>query len=73
MEDAGNGASGFFAEEILAPLGADISGSVFLDPDGTFPNHVPNPEAMHLLVKYMRKYSRDCISWQDFTDNYIFV
>ena len=44
VEDAGNGASGFFAEEILAPLGADISGSVFLDPDGTFPNHVPNPE-----------------------------
>ncbi len=44
VEDAGNGASGFFATDILAPLGADISGSVFLDPDGTFPNHVPNPE-----------------------------
>ena len=43
VEDAGNGAAGFFATEILAPLGADISGSVFLDPDGTFPNHVPNP------------------------------
>ena len=44
VEDAGNGAAGFFATDILAPLGADISGSVFLDPDGTFPNHVPNPE-----------------------------
>ena len=44
VEDAGNGAAGFFAEEILKPLGADISGSVFLEPDGTFPNHVPNPE-----------------------------
>lgn len=43
-EDAGNGAAGFFAPEILAPLGADVSGSVFLDPDGHFPNHVPNPE-----------------------------
>ncbi len=42
--DAGNGASGFFASSILAPLGADTSGSVFLDPDGTFPNHIPNPE-----------------------------
>ena len=31
--DAGNGASGFFASRILEPLGADISGSVFLDPD----------------------------------------
>lgn len=44
VEDAGNGAAGFFATGILEPLGADISGSVFLDPDGTFPNHVPNPE-----------------------------
>ena len=42
--DAGNGASGFFATEILKPLGADIAGSVFLEPDGMFPNHVPNPE-----------------------------
>lgn len=42
--DAGNGAGGFFARDVLAPLGADISGSCFLDPDGTFPNHEPNPE-----------------------------
>lgn len=44
VEDAGNGAAGFFAPKILEALGADISGSVFLDPDGTFPNHIPNPE-----------------------------
>ncbi len=42
--DAGNGAGGFFAEKVLKPLGADISGSVFLEPDGRFPNHSPNPE-----------------------------
>lgn len=42
--DAGNGAGGFFASEILAKLGADITGSQFLDPDGMFPNHIPNPE-----------------------------
>lgn len=42
--DAGNGAGGFFAENVLKPLGADITGSQFLQPDGTFPNHVPNPE-----------------------------
>ncbi len=42
--DSGNGASGFFVSEILEPLGADTAGSQFLDPDGTFPNHVPNPE-----------------------------
>ena len=42
--DAGNGAGGFYADRVLQPLGADITGSQFLDPDGTFPNHVPNPE-----------------------------
>ena len=42
--DAGNGAGGFYARDVLAPLGADVSGSQFLEPDGMFPNHVPNPE-----------------------------
>lgn len=42
--DAGNGAGGFFASHVLQPLGADTSGSQFLDPDGRFPNHIPNPE-----------------------------
>ncbi len=44
VADAGSGAAGFFATDILAPLGADISGSLLLDPDGSFPGHVPNPE-----------------------------
>ena len=42
--DAGNGAGGFFAEKVLARLGADTRGSQFLEPDGMFPNHIPNPE-----------------------------
>lgn len=42
--DAGNGAGGFYADRVLQPLGADITGSQFLEPDGMFPNHVPNPE-----------------------------
>lgn len=42
--DAGNGAGGFFASKVLDQLGADTKGSQFLDPDGNFPNHVPNPE-----------------------------
>lgn len=42
--DAGNGAGGFFAEKVLTELGADTSGSQFLEPDGRFPNHVPNPD-----------------------------
>ncbi len=42
--DAGNGAGGFYAGEVLEPLGADVSDSQFLEPDGMFPNHIPNPE-----------------------------
>lgn len=42
--DAGNGAGGFFASKVLEPLGADTKGSLFLEPDGRFPNHEPNPE-----------------------------
>ncbi|KNA20140.1 hypothetical protein SOVF_055140 [Spinacia oleracea] len=42
--DAGNGAGGFFVDKVLGPLGAVTSGSQFLEPDGMFPNHIPNPE-----------------------------
>ena len=60
--DAGNGAGGFFANNVLAPLGADISGSQFLDPDGTFPNHQPNPEnkeAMESICRQVRETGAD--------------
>lgn len=52
--DAGNGAGGFYATEVLERLGANISGSQFLNPDGMFPNHIPNPEnneAMESICK----------------------
>ena len=55
--DAGNGSGGFLATRVLAPLGADVSGSQFLEPDGTFPNHAPNPEdkaAMRAAVAMVR-------------------
>ena len=42
--DAGNGAGGFYADKVLKPLGANTDGSRYLDPDGSFPNHIPNPE-----------------------------
>ncbi len=52
--DAGNGAGGFFVDKILNVLGADTTGSRYLDPDGMFPNHEPNPEnkeAMAAIVE----------------------
>ena len=42
--DAGNGAGGFYATRVLKELGANVEGSQFLEPDGSFPNHIPNPE-----------------------------
>lgn len=41
--DAGNGNGGFFVD-VLKNLGADTTGSQFINPDGRFPNHIPNPE-----------------------------
>lgn len=60
--DAGNGVGGFYAEKVLKPLGADISGSQFLEPDGMFPNHAPNPEneqAMQSLCEAVKKQHAD--------------
>lgn len=60
--DAGNGAGGFFATKVLSGLGANISGSQFLDPDGMFPNHQPNPEnkeAMESISKAVLENNAD--------------
>lgn len=60
--DAGNGAGGFYANEVLKKLGADISGSQFLEPDGMFPNHIPNPEnkeAMESICKAVKDNKAD--------------
>jgi phosphomannomutase len=60
--DAGNGAGGFFASKVLDPLGADTVGSQFLEPDGRFPNHVPNPEneeAMQSICDAVRRHRAD--------------
>ena len=43
LREPGNGAGGFFATQVLAPLG-DVSSSINLEPDGAFPNHPANPE-----------------------------
>lgn len=62
LVDAGNGAGGFFADQVLLPLGADTSGSLFLEPDGYFPNHVPNPEdneAMDSICRAVRREKAD--------------
>ena len=60
--DAGNGAGGFYVDKVLKPLGADTAGSQFLEPDGNFPNHIPNPEdkkAMHAVSQRVKETGAD--------------
>lgn len=60
--DAGNGAGGFYVDKVLKPLGADTDGSRFLEPDGSFPNHIPNPEneqAMESIMEAVRETKAD--------------
>ena len=60
--DAGNGAGGFYVDKVLKPLGADTTGSCYLDPDGSFPNHIPNPEdkdAMKSITKAVNDNNAD--------------
>lgn len=60
--DAGNGAGGFYAHKVLKPLGADVEGSRYLDPDGSFPNHIPNPEnkeAMASITEAVKENNAD--------------
>ena len=60
--DAGNGAGGFYADKVLKPLGANTDGSRYLDPDGNFPNHIPNPEdkeAMESIIEAVKETKAD--------------
>ncbi|MDE6058561.1 MAG: phosphomannomutase/phosphoglucomutase [Clostridia bacterium] len=62
LVDAGNGAGGFYADLVLKPLGADVAGSQFLEPDGSFPNHIPNPEnaeAMKSVCDAVKRHKAD--------------
>lgn len=60
--DAGNGAGGFYVDKVLRPLGAITEGSRYLDPDGSFPNHIPNPEnkeAMESIIEAVKETKAD--------------
>lgn len=46
--DCGNGVAGLAIEEIFNELGLKTKG-IYVDPDGTFPNHHPDPSEEHNL------------------------
>lgn len=51
--NAGNGSGGFF-KTILEDLGADVSQSLNLEPDGNFPGGIPNPESPSMVEATIR-------------------
>ncbi len=51
--DGGNGTAGFVGYDIFKGLGYDIEG-LFIEPDGTFPNHHPDPTVEKNLVDLKR-------------------
>jgi phosphomannomutase / phosphoglucomutase len=55
--DCGNGAAGLVAQRLLTAIGADVIG-LFCEPDGTFPNHHPDPtvdETLDDLIATVRR------------------
>ncbi|MEE1199359.1 MAG: hypothetical protein U0L09_01790 [Christensenellales bacterium] len=58
--DAGNGTGGFFAD-LLEELGADVTGSLNLLPDGNFPGHSPSTEndALNAIAQAVRENEAD--------------
>ena len=52
--DAGNGAGGPYLPEILRKLGCDVT-ELYCEPDGTFPNHHPDPTVEKYLTDLIAK------------------
>ncbi len=60
--DAGNGTAGFVAAPIFKKLGCEVV-ELYCEPDGTFPNHHPDPtlpEAMGDLIEKVKETNADC-------------
>jgi len=52
--DAGNGLSGTYVPPVLEKLGIKVIG-LYLESDGTYPNHLPNPEDPELTKDLEKK------------------
>ena len=51
--DCGNGVAGVAIQDIFDALELNTSG-IYIDPDGTFPNHHPDPSVEHNLIDVKR-------------------
>jgi phosphomannomutase / phosphoglucomutase len=69
--DAGNGVGGLVGPTVLRALGAEVI-ELFCEPDGTFPNHHPDPtvpENLEHLIKKVKEVGADLgIGWDGDAD-----
>jgi phosphomannomutase/phosphoglucomutase len=60
--DTGNGTAGPLIEKLFRKLGIEFIG-LYLESDGNFPNHLPDPvipENLKDLIEIVKKYNLDC-------------
>lgn len=69
--DAGNGVGGLVGPDLLRALGCEVI-ELFTEPDGTFPNHHPDPTVLENIVELRKKVvelGADCgIGWDGDAD-----
>ncbi|MFT7617823.1 MAG: phosphomannomutase/phosphoglucomutase [Planctomycetota bacterium] len=56
--DTGNGVSGPLVMEVLTKTGHQVDG-LYIEQDGTFPNHLPDPEVPKYMADLMAKVTTD--------------
>jgi phosphomannomutase / phosphoglucomutase len=52
--DCGNGTAGYFAPDFFREVGCEVV-ELYCNPDGNFPNHMPNPEDTESLKDLQKK------------------
>lgn len=52
--DAGNGTAGFIAPKLWEDMGCDVT-CLYCEPDGRFPNHLPDPTVAKYVIDLQRK------------------
>ncbi len=52
--DAGNGTAGLLAPQLWRDMGCDVT-ELYCEPDGTFPNHLPDPTVPKYVVDLQKK------------------
>lgn len=75
--DAGNGLGGTMFDPILAKLPTVTAHTYHFEPDGTFPNHEPNPllpENRQFIIDAVKRHDADLgIAWDGDADRCFFV